>query len=158
MGNYASVADMLERLPKLDATTVTSAQLNVFLRDAEAEVDAKLAKRYATPVSGSPPILNNISATLALGRVLTMRVFTGGALDDSDWPDKFVEDARDLLDALADGSATIVTSAGSEVAGRTDVSEMWSSTKGYQPTNTERGPLRDSIDPDKVDDLDDARE
>lgn len=155
--NYATVADMLSREPDLDDSQVSSAQLLEYLRDAEAEINATLAKRYTVPVTGSPPMLHTIAVTLGLGHVLEQRVFTAGSIDDSPWPARFKE-VRELLKRLADGEMTLISSAGEVVGANSSVTEVWSNTQSYLPTNTERGPRRDLIDPNKADDADDARD
>jgi phage gp36-like protein len=137
-------------------TDITSADLAQFMVDAEAEVNAMIARQYTTPVSGSA-LLEAAATDISIYRLYSRRVFPGQKLKDSDWPDRYKE-ARDVLKMVAAGEMILVDSAGKIITARTDVAEVFSSTEDYQPTFTELGAVRDRIDPDKLEDLADERD
>lgn len=156
--NYTSVQRIFDQEPLLDdATIISSSQLCKFAEDAEAEVNGMLAARFTIPISGSPPLLQTVATKLTIGLVLSQRIFTQERLQESDWPKAFIDSARDTLDRLLEGKMTLVSSAGTVVAARNDLSEIWSNTKDFAPTHTELEPTRHVIDPDKIQELEDAR-
>jgi phage gp36-like protein len=139
-------------------SAVSSSTLATFGDDAEAEINVRLSKLYVVPVPGSPPALVSIATDLLVHRLLSRRTFTQERTKKSEWPDAFAKDAHELLDKLASGEATLVDSAGTLIAARTDVMEVWTNKQNYQPTFDEHGRYDQVQDPDKIDDLEDARD
>lgn len=157
--NYTSVIRILDQEPLLDdATLISSAQLCLFAQDAEAEIDGMLAARYTVPISGSPPLLQTVATKLSIGLVLSQRIFTQERLQESEWPKAFLDSSRETLNRLLKGEMTLVTSAGTVIAGRNDLSEVWSNTQDYAPTFAEIDHTRQVVDRDKIEDLEDARD
>lgn len=159
MGDYATPDNVYDVFPPLQQVSdLTSGHINSrFIADAEAEINAKLAKLYAVPVSDAP-ILTTIAIDLTLYRILSRRTFPTTMLKDSEWVDRYRE-SRDLLDDMAAGKTELVDSSGSLVAARTDVAIVESSTQDYLPTYHEGGSDLDQIlDEDKNDDLLDERD
>lgn len=154
---YTSVDRVLEQEPMLGSvTTLTSAHMFTFVQDAEAEVDATIALRYAVPVTGEPPILRTVATDLAIYRILR-RFYTQERLKDSVWPQAFKE-ARDTLKMLAEGSKLLVDTSGTLIAARSDVDEVWSSTEAYHPTFHEGPRGSHIVDEDKLEDIADERD
>lgn len=144
--------------PKIgSATSLTSAHLSDFIGLAQAEINAVLAKQYTLPMAHEVPLLTNLSTTLA-GYYILRRVFTQESPNDSDWVDKWREDAKSLLERIMDKELELVTSSGSIISRNTGGSiEVWSSTMGYNPTFYETDFTRTFIDSDKLEDQDDDR-
>jgi phage gp36-like protein len=148
--SYTSVARMLERFPEFGSvTTLTSAQLYGYAADAEALVNAKIARHYALPLAVTPPLLETVSTDIAIYYTLAKRLFTQERLNASPWPDRYKE-ALAILDQIATGQVTLVGTDGSLVAARTDVAEVWTTTQRFTPTFHE-GPWTTQIqDADKI--------
>lgn len=156
--SYASVSDILTIDPKLGSlSAVTSAQLFFTLGQAEALINGKIVRNYTLPLPSVPPILASIAADVAIYYVLVKRLFTAKELESSPWPDRYKE-ALDVLDQIADGKVLLLGTDGALIANRTDVADIFSTTQGYLPTMTERGPEYDIVDTNKIDDLNDERE
>lgn len=106
--SYATEQDLLERFGSaelaqltdavagvtIDATTVARA-----LADADAEIDARLAPRYALPLEVVPSVLVRIAADLA-------RYFLWDARA-SEMVRNRAQEARRLLDAIAGGDVSL---------------------------------------------------
>lgn len=153
--SYTTVARIRQQHPLIGSmTTLSSNQIFEFTTDAEAMINAKISKQYTVPVTdvSVPPLLTTIATDLSVYRILTQRVFTQERLKDSVWPDRFKE-AQDILDEIADGKIALTEVDGSLVPTRSDVADVWSNTKDYEPTFTELGDLDHVVDPDKIDDL-----
>src|SRR3990167_690636 len=109
---YATAGDVFALLPNVGSLSdMTSAQvLEVFIKPAEATMNAKLSRFYTVPVPGVVPLLQAISTEMAIYRCLTLRVFTASMLKDSVWPDRYLK-AQEVLDELAQGKWNLVDSA-----------------------------------------------
>ena len=148
--SYTSVDKMLGTLPAVGSmTTVMSADLFTFAADAEGLVNAKLSRLYTVPVVGGPPVLGTLATDIALYRLLALRLFTQEQLNASPWVDRYKE-AMDILDDIAAGEITLVTTAGGVVEGVT-TGEPWSNTLDYTPTFAEDAFESSVVDPDKLD-------
>ena len=157
--SYTTVGIVMQVVtPKIgSATSLTSAHLSDFIGLAQAEINAVLAKQYTLPMAHEVPLLTNLSTTLA-GYYILRRVFTQESPNDSDWVDKWREDAKSLLERIMDKELELVTSSGSIISRNTGGSiEVWSSTMGYNPTFYETDFTRTFIDSDKLEDQDDDR-
>ena len=151
--SYTSVEKMLETLPSVGSvTSITSSTLYSFAWDAETIVNAKLSKLYVVPVVGAPPVLAPISTDIALYRLLTRRIFTQEQLNKSDWPDRYKE-SMDLLDKIASGEVSLVSSGGAVISGGVITGEPWSNTLNYSPTFQEDSFESSVVDPDKLDSI-----
>jgi len=156
---YASVDTMLSIEPGIGSLSdLTSATIvDAFATPAEALVNAKIAKMYSVPVSGTVPLLIAVSNDITLYHILSRRVFTAQRLKNSTWPDRFKE-ALDILDMIASGQISLVNSDGSLVAAATDRMDIRSNTDGYQQTFHE-GPRGTHVqDENKINDLLDNRD
>ena len=156
--SYTTVSLMFVTLPDIGSvTTLTSAHLANFAGQAESEINAKLARAYSLPFTAEIPLLQTLATDLALYKVLTRRLFTSERLEASPWPDRYKE-ARETLTWIAAGELPLVDSSGAVLQGRSDIAEVYSTTKNYVPTFWE-GPTGDQIqDADKIDDEADRRD
>lgn len=153
---YTTVDKLLVTLPMVGSiTSISSADLAAFIDDADAIINAKLAKQFTVPVSGAP-LLNSLAADIALARLLTRRVFTQEQANKSTWPDEY-KAALETLDKIASGEITLVSSAGTVISAASAEGGVWSNTMGYVPTFNEDDPATNFIDSDKLLDIADGR-
>lgn len=153
MSNYSTRALVLRNLPtavQSSTSLVSSATVLTMLNRADAIINGKLAAAYSVPVSNCP-LLETIATDLACYGLLR-RSFTGEQKNASDWPAKYKE-SMELLDDIAQGGMTLVTSAGTAIARSS--SAVWSSSQNYLPTFHEGDDH--FVDPDKLIDLEDER-
>lgn len=154
--SYTTVDRIIEEYPMINSmTTVSSLSILNQISNAEAEINGRIARLYTVPVVDAPQ-LTAIATDFTMYRILR-RVFTQERLKNSDWPASF-KDASDLLKDIASGKAHLTTSSGDLVAGRTDVSQVWTNKIDYEPTFDEHGRYDQIVDPDKVEDLEDDRD
>ncbi len=147
---YTDVARVFDTLPDLkEDTELSSAHVVIFIEDAEAVMNAKLRANYEVPVAGAVPLLQAIATDCAIYRILSRRIFTQERLEDSAWPDRYKE-CEELLDDLADGSITLVDSAGAIISSSTTAARIQSNTSGDHPTFWEGGTFEQNKDPDKI--------
>jgi phage gp36-like protein len=106
MAVYATVADLVRRYgeaeiqqltDRLDppAGAIDSAVAERALADADAEIDAYLAARYAVPMSPAPAVVGRLACDIARFRLWEDRA--------SDEVRRRYEDARRMLEAIAAG-------------------------------------------------------
>jgi phage gp36-like protein len=135
------------------ASAITSAQIALHLAQSEALVWAWTSKRYATPITPTPPLLESICIDLAVYGVLVKQAIMANSLEESPWPDRYKEAMELLMDVgagkvpLLDGSMQVITGS-SQTSGRFSFS-----SPSYKPTFTELPPELAQVDPDKIDDL-----
>ncbi|HEV8639641.1 MAG TPA: phage protein Gp36 family protein [Methylomirabilota bacterium] len=150
--SYTSVGLMYISCPDLGSvTTLTSGHLATFAGQAEAEINGNIARLYALPMAGDVPLLTTLATDIAIYKVLTRRLFTSERLAASPWPDRYRESVAMLL-KIADGSLPLVTASGAVLAGRSDISEVFSTTKNYVPTIWEGAWPNQDVDPNKIED------
>ena len=158
--SYTTVSLMVMTLPDLGSiTTLTSAHLYGYAEQAESLINAKIARLYSLPLTAPAKIdpIWKIATTVGIYYTLVQRLFTQERLNSSPWPDRYKEDMA-LLDQIATGEIPLVDGSGTIVGGRTDVAEVWSTTKDYEPTFHE-GPWSLQIqDEDKIEDELDKRD
>lgn len=156
MPNYGSPSGVFTLYPRIGSVSaVTSAIVVTFLEHAEAKIHGKIAGRYAVPVTGSPPLLKYTSETLATAMILR-RFFSQEKENKSDWVDGMFEEVKETLDGLADGSVTLVNSGNIVISTSRLQAEIYSSTKNYSPTMTLLDSISQEIDPDRLDDIEEA--
>jgi len=157
--NYTTVEHIWNQLPMLEETSIVSSlQVASFAQDAEAEIDGLLAQRYTVPVAGAPPLLRTAATKLTLGLILSQNVFTQERVNSSEWPEAFISNAKRIMKGLVDGKYLLVSSAGTLIDTRNDLTEVWSNNMTYHSTKTELDPTREFIDEDKTTALEDERE
>ena len=155
--SYSTVSDLYFLAPEVGSlTALASADVAGFGGKAQEWVDAKVAKLYTLPFATTPKPLQSITEDIAL-YYLYRRLYTSERFNDSPWPDRYKE-AMTMLDLIASGDLTLVSSDGSVVAGRTDIVEVWSNTMNYAPTFSELGQYDQVRDPDKLDNEADRRD
>jgi phage gp36-like protein len=155
--SYSTVSDLYLLAPEVGSlTAVTSADVCAFGGKAQEIVDAKIAKLYTLPLAQTYRPLQTITEDLALYYVFR-RLYTSERFNDSPWPEKY-NAALAMLDEIAAGKLALIDATGAVITGRSDIVEVWSTTKDYVPTFSELGPLDQVQDPDKIDDEADRRD
>lgn len=106
--SYASLAALIERfgegelIARTDRTgsgVIEAAAVARALDDADAEIDAHLAARYALPLPAVPPLLARVACDIARYRLWQD--------DASEEVRRRYEDARRLLEAVAAGKVSL---------------------------------------------------
>lgn len=151
---YTTVGNWKTRYPKLDSSNVTSATLYGYLEEASDEADGYLSTAGITvPVSPAPPALVGKVQALAMVYFFERNVREAGR---DAGVDKMRSGVMDWFQALIDKKTTLVASGGNVLGAGAKVS-LWSNLDGYTPTFG-AGPIEDAeVDPDRVDDEEDAR-
>src|SRR5207244_4196108 len=139
-------------LPEIgSASNITSAHLALFAGQAEAEINAQLAQRYALPLVVDVPLLTTLATDIAVYKVLTRRIFSAERLAASPWPDRYRE-AATLLAQIGDGTLSLPDVTGTVLPGRTDLAAAFSTTQNYAPTMWEGHTGDQFVDPQKIED------
>jgi phage gp36-like protein len=110
MAVYAAFADLVARYGEAEIAQLTDrdtppsgaadeAVAERALLDADAEIDAYLAGRYALPLASPPPVLRRVACDIARYRLWDDRASEEVRLR--------YEDARRLLQAIADGHVAL---------------------------------------------------
>lgn len=147
-----SVGAVLNAQPLIQsASAINSAQIALHLGQAEALVWGYTAKKYATPITPTPPILESICIDLAVYGVLVKQAIMANSLEQSPWPDRYKE-ALDMLKEIGAGTVPLLNASGALITGGGNYSTAFSSPS-YKPTFTELPPEFAQTDPDKINDL-----
>ena len=156
---YASTTSILLILPGLANTTTVTGVITRHIVRADALIDAKISKRYAVPISPTPPLLGSISEDITA--YYTFRTFY--TQDNTNKTEYFADlrnDAIATLDEIREGKIDLVNTAGSIIAERTEESTsgiLDSTTKDYQPFFDVDDELDWKFDADLLDDIGDNR-
>lgn len=153
---YASPVDIYKRFQAASTHNLTLQEWESNIAYADACIDSALAHRYSVPFASdpesTPPIIRQISIDLATEDLVNRFP------QSPDWLVARANRARDKLAALADGTMLVVGVDGSVVAGLTETRGIIrTSTSGYVPTFGVAPSLSERIDPNRVEDEDDAR-
>ena len=156
--SYTTVTQILQTLSALGSiSTLNNSLLLLHAGQAEALINAKIAKRYTLPLTQSVPILETLATDIAIYNVLTTRISLKTEVGQHPWFQRF-KMALDTLDDIVNGDVVLVGTQGTIVEDRSDLTEMYSTTMTYKPTTYE-GPVElQDKDPDKVKDNLDARD
>ena len=155
--NYTSAELMLNTLSAIGSiSTLTNSSLLFYAGAAEALINAKISKKYTLPIVDSIPLLETLATDLAIYNVLSARISLRTDAGNHPWFQRF-KNAIDILDDIANGSLTLINSAGTVLVAATNTDAMYSTTMDYVPTT---GEIPDSLqgpDPNKVQDSLDKR-
>lgn len=151
---YTTVDSWKTRYPKISSTNATSATLYGYLEEASDEADGYLATAGITvPVSPAPPVL--VGKVQALAAVFFFERNVRESGKDSG-VDKIRSGVMDWFQSLIDKKTTLVASGGGVLGAGSKVA-LWSNLDSYTPTFG-GGPIEDAeVDPDRIDDEEDAR-
>lgn len=154
--SYTSVSRINSAFPALGSVSnITSAILAQFAGDVEAEINARISKKYVLPLTVVCPILTAIATREAIYRTVVQRALIQFPPAQQGQHPMQIQHADDqkLLKALADGEIQLVNSSGGIVAADITQMDIYSTTKDYVPTFHE-GAWTDMVqDQDKLDDI-----
>lgn len=153
---YSNPTDVMNAYPKATTSGFTILELESRIADGDAFIDAALARRYMVPVAGTPetapPLIRSLSKIMAM-----MDVFERSQNTPA-WITRRIEWAQETLLALRDGQLQLVDTGGNRIIQRTDIGVVQSSTSGYTPTFGVAPALSETVDPDRANDEEDARD
>lgn len=150
--SYQSVAGLTTQYPYIvsSAANVSSAALAQFISDAQATVNARIAKRYTLPLTVESPLLTKLTTELAIIELCRKRImfhFSKEDLSKAGILTRYDEVMKEL-DALANGEISLTTDVGTPVLAAN--MQFWSTTLGYQRTFYEGDQHLQRVDPDKL--------
>jgi len=157
MSTYTTQSKVLLTLPSVGSvSTVGSADIAHYMDRVDNVINAKLSKRYTIPVSGAP-ILETIATDLTVYELLAKRIFVRNTSKDSPWLKEY-KIAMDLLNEISEGKIELFDSSGATISAKsTGAGSVWSNNSGYTPTFQEDQFENQTIDSDKLDDIEDDR-
>src|SRR5262245_45535612 len=119
---YATVTRIHSAYPEISSiTAITSAVVVQFIDQVEAEINARIAKKYVVPVTPLPPLLQAISERETRYRILIQRgliQFPGYQEGPHPLGVQHKDDQK-LLEMIADGELTLTDSAGNVITQNT---------------------------------------
>lgn len=149
------VREMYEPLSKGD---LQNDRIDVFIRDVMNEVNARIGHKYSVPfftgVSSFPPVIGTITKNLTLVNLVERK---GGA-EIPEWISERKEKFEGMLGNIADGEMFLVLSGGDllEPVVNATVAQVDHSMEDYVPTFNMLDDHDQRIDPDRLDDEEDA--
>lgn len=154
--SYTSVERINQAFPAISSVSnINSAVVAQYAESVEAEINAKIAKRYTLPLTVQSPLLVAIATRETIYRIAVQRAlvqFPPAQQGKHPMQTQHTDDQK-LLEQIAAGEVTLINSGGVVVAANTADVEVFSTTKDYVPTFHE-GSLYDTIqDPSKLDDI-----
>lgn len=158
---YSSLSSILLILPGLPQTDVngsgyteTAAVVNRHITRADSLIDTKIAKRYSTPITPSPPMLTTLSEDITA--YFTYRSFyTQDNHSKSEYFEELYRLALDSLEQIREGDMDLVGTTGSIIPERTDEADSLvdSTDKNYQPYFDVDSEFNWKFDEDLLDDI-----
>lgn len=154
---YCNANQVINMYGPLRDSKLTNSEIDEFIRDTMNLVNGKLSQRYSVPfpisVNSLPPLVETITKNLTLVSIMERK---GG--DIPEWISKRQERFETILNNLAEGEMTLVLSGGTVIAGElsSTLSQVDHSMANYVPTFNMLGGEYQRIDPDRLDDEEDA--
>jgi len=136
-------------------TNVTSSIIFQYANDVEAEINARISKKYSLPLAVDVPVLTAISTRETIYRLAVQRMLIQFPPAQQGRHPLAVQhtDDQKLIMAISEGELQLVDSTGAVLSTDTTQMEVYSTTKDYVPTMHE-GRWTDMIqDPAKLDDI-----
>ena len=128
--------------------------------DVEAEINGRIATRYALPLAAECPILTAIATRETIYRIAVQRALVQFPPAQQGAHPLQVQhrDDQKLLDLIASGSIKLVDASGAQISADVTQAEIYSTTKDYLPTFHEGSWAEMIQDPDKLDDIEADRD
>lgn len=151
MGAYIEAADLVKRYPTAD-TYGGADELEEGIAYAENAVNGMLAPGFSVPfTTGSAPQgVKDLTIDEAYRRLLMGR--------NSERAKELQEDIERRVKSLLGGDSHLVDTDGSTIVATSTSGQVWSETMDYKPTFDMRDTEEQHIDPQRLDDEDDADE
>lgn len=151
MGKYTDATKLRKLYKDIDTTDINDNDIEFFIRQKENIIDLKLAQRYTLPFSSTPPVIETVATECSFIGILD-RYFTAETKSNNDWREIRATACNSILDALSDGSISLVNSAGEIIDQRTDIGGIQSNTSGYEPTFNRLDETLQQEDSDRLED------
>jgi len=160
VNSYATVDEIRRRIPPIIETArLQELEIEPFINDAEDEVNGWIAERYTVPFSVTmiPAGIRFATRNLATYNLLRPLIIQEDP-SRSDWVDSYRERAEAFLDKVAEGKISLTVSGAALAVVDPGHGGVWSSTMQYIPTaSVAVDPIKQEIDPDRVEDEEDLR-
>jgi hypothetical protein len=144
---YSSPLDVLARWARVHTSGLTHDELRVMIDDADAVINARLARLYAVPVStdpsAAPPLLKMLSSTFAL-----LDVFNR-ARETPEWITARMTRCDQILADLASGEMALPGVDGVPIEQAGGFDQPASTTSGYAPVFGAVPSLDERFDPSR---------
>lgn len=161
MPRYTSVGAVNSLFPPISSVTaLTSGVVAHYIDTVEAEIEARLTKRYAIPVTpiasgATVPLLSAIAERETVYRIAVTRglvQFPAAQQGQQPLAIQHKEDQQ-LLQQIVEGMIHLIDSTGQELPVDTSQLLVFSTTQGYNPTFADGLPFtEDVVDTNKSDD------
>lgn len=152
--SYSTVDRFITTYPRMSASNATSANLCTWLTKAYNHINAHIADTVpAIPVTPQCPLIMDLEDDLAYAMFLrrNARESKDQAVQDM-W-----KDVQDRLENIRNGTVILLDLNGNEISTTRRNDAPWSSVSQYSPTFG-AGEIEDAeVDPDRVQDEEDAR-
>lgn len=158
--SYTSVQLVWDQAPWINSISELSSSVlaSRYLGPVEAEINAKLAKRFALPLTDREcPILTAVATREAIYNIMITRGLIHFPPAQQGRHPMFVQHLADqnLINAIVTGSMALIDASFTEVPANVAAVELWSTTMDHLPTFG-KGDLLDNIQDDAM--LDDSRD
>jgi phage gp36-like protein len=151
---YCTIDDVRLNLDQFEENVISDADVTSFIAKAEAYINSILANVYTLPFVVTIPLLKDVSTDLACYYVLR-RNYTRDNMSTSDWVMQFWEDFNKKMEDIKDGKISLVDDSGNVIAYGSKLIQH--NNENYTPT-CDLGDAEDwVIDPDRLDDIADAK-
>lgn len=156
-GLYCDANDVINLYGPLIESGLTNHEIDEFILDVMAEVNAKLGHVYNVSSFAGNPTVHSITKNLTLTNIFERQAGRGGG-ETPEWITKRDERYRGMLDALSIGSMFLITSGGDTMTPSVNasLSQVDHNMADYEPTFNMLSPEYQRIDPDRIDDEEDA--
>lgn len=161
MGTFCTTTSLETIMYDTSFNTATTALASECITNAENKIREKLSKRYDVASAAfqtstsTPPVVQTICKWLSVGYMY--EDLSRGGKDGYSRADRYIKKAMGNLDEILNYKANIVDSSGDLITESTESIPIYSNTNDYHETFNEDSPLNWSIDPDKVEDIDNER-
>lgn len=157
---YTSVTRINSAYPPITSVTaITSAVTAQYAGDVEAELNARIAGRYALPLTVECPILTAIATREAIYRIVVQRALIQFPPAQQGQHPLQVQhkDDQALIESIVKGVIKLVDSSGAQLSVDLTNAEVYSTTMGYNPTMHEGEFLDMAVDQNKLADIESER-
>ena len=157
---YALSTTVLQLVPGIVTTdSATMDALNAHIRRSDDVINGKLARRYAVPFTTTtvPPLVRTIAEDLTAG-FLFRSLFTRDSQNTNNWTEDLMKKAFEMLDQISAYEIDLHDTAGALITERDSGSRIDSSSENYYPIFDIDSETSWSIDPERLDDISDAKD
>jgi hypothetical protein len=154
--SYTTVQRVTQAFPPIaSVSNITSGVIAQYAGDVEGEINARVGSKYALPLTVDCPILTAIATRETIYRLAVQRLLIQFPPAQQGQHPMLVQHQGDqkLLEQIAAGTLKLVDASGVQITGDLSNTEIYSTTKNYNPTFHE-GAWTDMVqDPAKAEDI-----